>query len=395
MTTTIPEATIQADLDVTVDTAELLAALTFVTGSITRTSTQLMILNGVLLTVAGDELHVGGFDYETCARQRIPAIGSGQALVTGRVLADVLKDLPKGSRLHLAIDYRSLVVSVVDDDLAYRFPLLPLEDYPTLPTVTTESALTFELTAEQMSRINAVTIAAGTDDTIPVLTTMQFSRNKAGFLEAACTDRYRLAVYDTGLPAGSLPISLVIGKQVNNVYRRFGGRKIGTLRLTFGRGPVGNTDGAPLVEFADDTRSITLREYEVSRDQRAFPDYARLKPARAIDERTVDAAALTTAVKQVAKVAARTSPVRFTFDAAGMTLEAGVVGEITATKRVLAAGTEEFATGFNPAYLLDGLATVGSDQVLMQSTEAHKPVLFSRPGDTAFWYLLMPVRLAN
>ena len=62
---------------------------------------------------------------------------------------------------------------------------------------------------------------------------------------------------------------------------------------------------------------------------------------------------------------------------------------------------DDITTGFNPAYLLDGLTAIESPFVELAFTQASKPVVLSGvdslegEADSAFRYLLMPRRLLS
>src|SRR5262245_43911515 len=54
------------------------------------------VLAGVMLRVAGGQLHVSGFDYEVSSQVAVDVHGDadGAALVSGRLLAEITKALP-------------------------------------------------------------------------------------------------------------------------------------------------------------------------------------------------------------------------------------------------------------------------------------------------------------
>ena len=62
---------------------------------------------------------------------------------------------------------------------------------------------------------------------------------------------------------------------------------------------------------------------------------------------------------------------------------------------------DDITTGFNPAYLLDGLTAIESPFVELAFTQASKPVVLSGVGslegeaESDFRYLLMPRRLLS
>jgi DNA polymerase-3 subunit beta len=113
------------------------------------------------------------------------------------------------------------------------------------------------------------------------------------------------------------------------------------------------------------------------------------------------------AVRRVALVAARNAPVRLTFGADGVVLEAGGADDASASEQLDCAwqstldASTPFSIAFNPGYLLDGLAAVDSDTTVLAFTGPTRPaVLTGKPdeagsGGSDYRYLLMPVRLSG
>jgi DNA polymerase-3 subunit beta len=109
---------------------------------------------------------------------------------------------------------------------------------------------------------------------------------------------------------------------------------------------------------------------------------------------------LTDAVRRVALVASRTSPIRLSFSADGVALEAGGVDEAEAQESLPANFEGEPLTiAFNATYLLDGLGSLDSDEAQLAFTGPTKPAVLTgksgADGATDHRYLLMPVRLAS
>ena len=116
---------------------------------------------------------------------------------------------------------------------------------------------------------------------------------------------------------------------------------------------------------------------------------------------TTNTAALIEAVKRVALVAERNTPVRLEFEGSELTLRAGA-GEDAQAVDVLESSLEGDAIdiAFNPAYLLDGLAAVGSAVTRFSFTQQSRPAVLTAVGDDGqatddYKYLLMPVRLTG
>ena len=77
----------------------------------------------------------------------------------------------------------------------------------------------------------------------------------------------------------------------------------------------------------------------------------------------------------------------------------GCAGDVPTTEAVAAEITgDEIVTGFNPAYLLDGLSALAGEKIDLSFTQANKPVVISSTDGSdsnAFRYLLMPRRLLS
>ena len=97
------------------------------------------VLAGVLLSVTDSTLSVSGFDYEVSAQVdvEVNVITAGQAVVSGRLLADITKALPHHP-VEVAVDGSR--VTIACGTTRFTLPTMPLEDYPRLPTMPTTNA---------------------------------------------------------------------------------------------------------------------------------------------------------------------------------------------------------------------------------------------------------------
>jgi DNA polymerase-3 subunit beta len=153
--------------------------------------------------------------------------------------------------------------------------------------------------------------------------------------------------------------------------------------------------GEGLIGLAGGERSTTSRLLDGE-----FPKYRSLLPETSTATASVDVAALTDAVRRVALVASRTSPIRLSFSSDGIGLEAGGLDDAAATESLPADFDGEALTiAFNPTYLLDGLGSLDSDAATLSFTGPTKPAVLTGKtdgdGGADHRYLLMPVRLAS
>jgi DNA polymerase-3 subunit beta len=133
-----------------------------------------------------------------------------------------------------------------------------------------------------------------------------------------------------------------------------------------------------------------------------FPKVRSLFPSEHLTLARVDRASLVDSVKRVSLVAERNTAVQLAFTEGVLTLDAGSGEEAMASESLEANVTgDDITTGFNPAYLLDGLTAIEAPVVELAFTQASKPVVLSGvdslDGEAVsdFRYLLMPRRLLS
>ena len=133
-----------------------------------------------------------------------------------------------------------------------------------------------------------------------------------------------------------------------------------------------------------------------------YPKVRSLFPASVPTYALVETQALVDAVKRVALVAERNTPVRLSFTADQLTLEAGQGEDAQASEAVESTlSGEAISIAFNPQFLLDGLGALNAPLARLSFTESTKPAVLSPqvtpdgPDDDSYRYLLMPVRIAG
>lgn len=363
----------------------------------TRPTSQLQVLAGLLLESTAGGLRLSAFDYEVAARAEISAsvAEEGRVLVSGRLLAEITRSLP-AAPVEVSVDGSRAVLTC--GSARFTLPTLPVEDYPALPGLPPVTGRAGS--AAFAAAVGQVAIAAGRDDTLPVLTGIRVEIDGER-LTLAATDRYRLAVRQLAWRPEDEEASgtaLVPARTLADAAKTLAGAGA-EVAVAVGSGPSGEA----LAGFACGDRETSTRLIDGQ-----FPDYRRLLPASSPLSAEVEIAPLVEAVKRVSLVAARTAPVLLTFGPDELVLEAGTGGEAQAREAVpLQFDGPELSIAFNPGYLLDGLGALESDTVCVGFASADdpleaakKPAVFTgksseAPGDPDYRYLLMPVRLAG
>lgn len=358
------------------------------------------VLAGVLLTGTDDGLVISGFDYEVSAEVRVAAeiASTGSILVSGRLLSDITRALP-AKPVDISVEGTRVLLNC--GSAKFSLPTMAVEDYPTLPALPEETGV---LSADLFSEaIGQVAVAAGKDDTLPMLTgiRLEISGDK---VVLAATDRFRLAVRElTWSTSGGGADAAVLVPAKTLAEAAKAGTTGTEVHVALGSGPTVGTEG--LLGIRSDGKRSTTRLLDAE-----FPKFRQLLPAEHTAIATVGVAELTEAIKRVALVADRGAQVRMEFSEGHLQLSAGSedTGRAEEELPVEFAG-EPLTIAFNPTYLTDGLGALHSSRVSFGFTTSNKPAVL-RPvpeegtepvsgtgpfpaQDTEYVYLLMPVRL--
>ncbi|MFI6153647.1 DNA polymerase III subunit beta [Kitasatospora sp. NPDC051170] len=348
------------------------------------------VLAGLLLTAQDGSLALSGFDYEVSARVELEADieEAGTVLVSGRLLNDISRNLPNRP-VEISTDGQR--VSVVCGSSRFTLPTLPVDEYPALPQMPTATGVVSgDVFA---SAVSQAAVAAGRDDTLPVLTGVRVEI-EGEKITLAATDRYRFAVRELLWKPEQSDISavaLVPAKTLQDIAKSLGSGDNVSIALSSGGA------GEGLIGFEGAGRRTTTRLLEGE-----FPKFRSLFPTEFSAVAAIQTQPFLEALKRVSLVAERNTPVRLSFEQGVLTLEAGSGDDAQATERIDAdLEGDDISIAFNPGYLEEGLKAIDSPFAQLSFTTPTKPALLSgkvavdSEEDKAYQYLIMPVRLSG
>ena len=375
------------------------------------------------------------FDYEVSARMQVRAevAEPGIFLVPGRLLVEIVRSLP-AAPVEFGDDPDG--ISVTCGEASFAVASLPSAEYPELPDLPQLAG-----TADGgvlATAIGQVTPAASRDDTLPMLTAVNVEFD-GGTMTLAATDRYRLAVRELAwnpapgfgdqgrtallVPARTLSEAakmMSAGTEVRIMLRPSGdgtgapasdGGGVGGGGLSAGGGGVsagggevsagggrssvggagrvaaggggasagggGASAAEAMIGFEAGERQLTARLLAGE-----FVRYRSRFPKEFGCTADLPAEAFAEAIRRVALVAERGTPVQLTFAPGRVTVGAATQGQARARESLPVDFTgNERAIAFSPHYLLDGVvaatATAGSAAT---ASGSHVPA--GRPGET-------------
>jgi DNA polymerase III subunit beta len=354
------------------------------------------VLAGIRLE-AGETLNVSSFDYEVSAEVSLPVATeeAGTVLVSGRLLAEITRSLPDRP-VETAAEGSKVVLTC--GSATFTLLTMPVEDYPTLPEMPPPTgSVGSDIFA---AAVTQVAVAAGRDDTLPVLTGVRVEI-EGDTITLAATDRYRLAVRELRWNPGRAGLSaaaLVPARTLADTARSLtSGAEVAIALGLPGSEGAQTGAGEGMIGFEGAGRRTTTRLLDGE-----FPKFRSLLPDQVNAVAELPTAAFTESVKRVALVAERSTPVRLAFSAGQLVLEAGTGDEAQAVESLEASfDGEDIQIAFNPQYLLDGLSAIDSDTARMSFTIPTKPAVITgkpagdEPASPDYRYLLMPIRLAG
>ena len=349
------------------------------------------VLAGVMVE-AHDEgsLTLSAFDYEISATVNVSAEvhEAGKTLVLGKLLADIARSLP-----NKPVDVVAEGSKVALTCGSSRFSLIqmPVEDYPSLPTPAESSgSIAGDVFTQAVAQVS---IAADRGDTLPILTGVRVEIDGEKITMLA-TDRYRLAMRElTWTPADQQTshVALVPARTLSETAKALGAS--GGVEVA-----MGDADGGQgLIGFEAGSRRSTTRLLDGE-----YPKVTSIFPNSVDTVAVIDTHALIEAVRRVALVAERNTPVRLRLTDGQVAIEAGTGDDAQGSEAIEASlDGPEIEIAFNPQFLIDGVGALGTAYTRMAFTQPSRPAVLSGQSeidgtpDESYRYVLMPVRFAG
>ena len=358
------------------------------------------ILAGLLVRAESEGVTFSSFDYETSAQIHVKAAvaDEGQALVSGRLLADISRSLP-AKPVDITADDNKM--ELICGSARFTLQTLPVADYPSLPampeaTGTVPSAAFAQAVAQ-------VVVAAGRDELLPVFTGVRVEIDD-DTISLLATDRYRMALKELNWNPSRPQVSataLVPARVLSDTSRSMTAGEEVTLSLSdggVGEGIIGFQGHGPAGERQTTTRLLDGE----------FPKVRHIMDTPALMNVRVSTAEAIAAAKRVALVAERNTSLRMLMSDGFVTLEAATGDQAQASEAIEATIDQPgggdpavIAAGFNPNYLLDALGVFDTPYVNFAFTAPSKPCQLTGLADldstplTDYRHVIMLMRLPS
>lgn len=360
----------------------LLAPLQSVSGIVEKRHT-LPILSNVLLEKRGEQLTLLATDIEiqiTTSTLGASGDADGAVTVAAKKLQDILRSLPEGSDISLALDEKRLQVRAGKS----RFSLqtLPADDFPRMAMADGEVER-LEVTQRSFKRLLAQTQFAMAAQDVRYYLNGLLLLVDGSELRAVATDGHRLAY-----------ASMALGSEIEGGRREF----IVPRKTIVELNRLLNDSEEPLtVEFGPNQIRFRFGSIDLVSKliDGKFPDYERVIPATLKSSVVLERTAL---LQSMLRAAILTNE---KFRGVRLVLSPGSL-KITAANAEQEEAQEELEVeyngdpidvGFNVGYLLDVLNNTAGETVEWGFNDANSSALFRLPGNDSFKYVVMPMRI--
>ncbi len=361
--------------------SELSQAIGTVQRAVSGRST-LPILSNILIQTVEGKLRLLAYDLEIGIQCEVPVSieAEGSTTVPARILSEVVAALPE-AELSIEVDEDNKVTLVCEKS-NYTIHGLPAEEFPALPAIQDDPALEVSrVTLRQM--IRQTSFASSVDETRPILTGI-LTTCDGSRLTMVATDTHRLAWAWSDLPGEARELSAIVpARAYNELFRLLGSDEDQPCSILLSESQA---------QFVVDNVVLQSRLIEGQ-----FPNWEKVIPREQDKRVTCDTKALTTALRRAAIVAREdTNKVVLDIQPDTLTISADSHDIGTAREELpIELEGEALKIAFNARYLLDALAVIESDTVILELKNDLDPAVLRAAESEQFTYVLMPMQLSS
>lgn len=338
----------------------------------------LPVLTGILFKADNGVLDIYSTDLEISIRCTLEAqvIDEGEIVIPARLLGEIIKNLPAG-KLEIASDEKSGNVKITSQAAVFDIRSYSPADFPKFPTIASQNAV--KISGQVFSDVvKHVIKAVSKDETRPVLSGVLMTIEK-GRLKMVATDSYRLSIKEVAVEglSASQTSAIIPGRCLDEVSKAVSDKEVEIVLEP------------NLIYFNLGDTVIISRLIEGQ-----FPNYQQLLPSDCDLRVKFSRHELIASLRRVALLAQNTSLVKVKIGTNEVEISAMSQDLGSAIERLTAmTDGEGMEIAFNANYLIEGLQSIGEDEINLELNSPLKPGLVRPAKDQGFIYLVMPVRI--
>ena len=362
---------------------KLLGALQAVAGIVERRHT-LPVLANVLMRKTGNQIEFTTSDLEIQVRTSAEFDGDAgnfNTTVGARKLIDILRTLPADQNVSLTSNQSKLTLA--GGKSRFTLQTLPAEDFP-LVQEAADFGPVFSVPQKTLKGlINQVHFAMAVHDIRYYLNGILFVA-EGSTLTLVATDGHRLALaqatLDTDIPKQEV---ILPRKTVLELQRLLRDDKDG--------------DSAIEMRFAGNQAKFAFSglEFVTKLVEGKFPDYNRVIPKNHKNHVTLGRVPLLASLQRAAILTSdKFKGVRLNMEPGLLKIASSNAEQEEAKEEIeVDYGGDAIEIGFNVTYLMDALANMPQEMVMLSLQDANSSALVTVPEQPGFKYVVMPMRI--
>lgn len=343
------------------------------------TKSTLPILTGILIETRENILRCVATDLEIAVEVKIPNVQiqkPGTLVLPGKTFVEIVRHLPQ-IPIEIELDEKAKTVSIVSKHSSYQLPVLPVEEFPTLPDIKNVEKL--EINSEKLKEAIRQTIYATlAEDPRPFLSSILWE-SASDHLRLVATDVNRLAVKDIPVKTGVQKTALVPVRALREISNIFGSNSEENLDIYIGEKLI-------YITGAGVTFSSRLVEAQ-------FPRYEQVIPKEFQGNILINRNLLIEALERTVLVS---NSIRLSISNKGVIITAKEPDKGKSYEEIpVDFSGQEIEIGFNVRFLLDFLKVVDAEEIMFKYIQEQKPALMQINGKDEYIYIVMPLKLST
>ncbi len=359
---------------------QVLAALQSVAGIVERRHT-LPILANVLLRKTGSQVQLTTSDLEIQIRTTAELGGDASSASTtlgARKLIDILRTMPADQTVSLESTAGKWVLK--GGKSRFTLQSLPAEDFPLVQESATFGPVFSVPQKTLKSLLGQVSFSMAVHDIRYYLNGILFVA-EGKQLSLVATDGHRLAFSSAALDVDVPKQEVILPRKTVLELQRL----------------LSDKDGAIEMQFAANQAKFNFdgMEFVTKLVEGKFPDYNRVIPKNHKNIVTLGRLPLLACLQRTAIMTSeKFKGVRLNVEPGSLRVASSNAEQEEAVDELDVDYTgDAIEIGFNVTYLIDALQNMGQDMVRIELADGNSSALVTNPEDSAFKYVVMPMRI--
>lgn len=353
-------------------------------------SPSLPILNNVLLSTEGNFLNLAATDLEIGVRYWVLAKieKQGKIVVPARFLSGFIGNLPEDK---ISLEAADNVLHIKAKNFKTQIRGFCADEFPIIPKITDKEYLEIE-TRDFCQGLSSVYKYASINKTRPEISGIYLSFQK-GQIQMVSTDSFRLAEKTLSLEMDSLKPefqgqNLILPQKTVQELINIGSEEKGRLKIYLSSNQV----------------MFELKEKESARPhlqlisrliEGEYPDYQEIIPQKYETQIVLKREEFLSHIKTAGLFSGRVNEVKLGVDPKENKLEVFSQSSEIGQNRSLLQGNikgKSAEISFNWRFLIEGLTTIQSSEVVFELNGEAGPAALKPAGDTSYIYIVMPIK---